>query len=128
MSEHGSTAPRSLPAAAILSLRQAFAGEVAARLPRLAAATAALLVEGAPGPAGQIAGDAHALASSATVIGENVAAHAARDCELLVSGWLTGREGSARPMPVALTEQVAGAAEIVCLALLRWLLAADAAA
>jgi HPt (histidine-containing phosphotransfer) domain-containing protein len=66
--------PRTLPPEAVAGLREAFAGEVESRLPRLLA----LLDE----PAGPDAlRDAHALGSSAVVVGELDASRAARALE-----------------------------------------------
>ena len=66
--------PRTLPPEAVASLREAFAGEVASRLPRLRE-----LLDGPPGP--DALRDAHALGSSAVVVGEPDASRAARAIE-----------------------------------------------
>ena len=66
--------PRTLPPEAMAGLREAFAGEVAARLPRLL-----VLLAGLPGP--DSLRDAHALGSSAVVVGELEASRAARALE-----------------------------------------------
>ena len=66
--------PRTLPPEAVASLREAFAGEVASRLPRLRA-----LLDGPPGP--DALRDAHALGSSAVVVGEPAASRTARAIE-----------------------------------------------
>lgn len=66
--------PRTLPPEAIAGLREAFAGEVASRLPRLQA-----LLDGPPGP--DSLRDAHALGSSAVVVGEPDASRTARALE-----------------------------------------------
>jgi HPt (histidine-containing phosphotransfer) domain-containing protein len=68
------TAVRRLPEQAVAGLREAFAGEVAERLPRLHAALAA----GRPGDALR---DAHTLGSSAAVVGEAEVSRAARAAE-----------------------------------------------
>ena len=60
-------------------LADAFAGEVAARLPALRAAVARL-----PDGVGEAITHAHALASSAAVVGETLASRAARTCEQLL--------------------------------------------
>lgn len=65
---------RVLPPEALASLREAFAGEVEDRLPRLCA-----LLDGPPGP--DALRDAHALGSSAVVVGENDASRTARALE-----------------------------------------------
>jgi HPt (histidine-containing phosphotransfer) domain-containing protein len=68
------TSRRTLPAEALEGLREAFRGEVAARLPRLQELLA--------GPAGSDAlRDAHALGSSAVVVGEPEASRTARALE-----------------------------------------------
>lgn len=70
---------RSLPPEALAGLREAFAGEVAARLPRLLE-----LLDGPPGP--DALRDAHALGSSAVVVGENDASRTARALEAELGG------------------------------------------
>ena len=65
---------RVLPPEALAGLREAFAGEVAARLPRLQE-----LLVAPPGP--DALRDAHALGSSAVVVGEADASRAARALE-----------------------------------------------
>ena len=69
--------PRTLPPEAVASLREAFAGEVASRLPRLRE-----LLDGPPGP--DALRDAHALGSSAAVMGEPEASRSARAAEALL--------------------------------------------
>lgn len=66
--------PRVLPPEALASLRQAFAGEVEERLPRLLA-----LLDRPPGA--DALRDAHALGSSAVVVGEAEASRTARALE-----------------------------------------------
>lgn len=68
-------APRVLPPEALASLRDAFAGEVSDRLPRLLA-----LLDGPPAP--DALRDAHALGSSAVVVGEAEASRTARALEV----------------------------------------------
>jgi HPt (histidine-containing phosphotransfer) domain-containing protein len=65
---------RVLPPEALAGLRDAFAGEVQARLPRLMA-----LLDGPPLP--DALRDAHALGSSAVVVGEADASRTARALE-----------------------------------------------
>ena len=67
-------APRTLPPEALAGLRQAFADEVEARLPRLLT-----LLDAPPGP--DALRDAHALGSSAVVVGEPDASRTARALE-----------------------------------------------
>ena len=66
--------PRTLPPEALAGLREAFAGEVASRLPRLLT-----LLDAPPGP--DSLRDAHALGSSAVVLGELDASRTARALE-----------------------------------------------
>lgn len=75
--------PRSLPPEALAGLREAFAGEVASRLPRLLA-----LLDVPPGqdPGPDALRDAHALGSSAVVVGENDASRTARALEAELGG------------------------------------------
>lgn len=65
---------RALPPEALAGLREAFAGEVRTRLPRLRE-----LLDGPPGP--DALRDAHALGSSAVVVGEKDASRCARALE-----------------------------------------------
>lgn len=64
------------------SLRTAFAGEVAERLPRLTSAVA----DRDPGRLREAVRDAHALGSSAAVLGEPVASARARAAERHLAG------------------------------------------
>lgn len=66
---------RTLPASALVGLREAFAGEVAVRLPRLQA------LAGPQGDLAQALSDAHALGSSSVVVGESEASRVARALE-----------------------------------------------
>ena len=70
---------RVLPPEAIAGLREAFADEVAARLPRLLT-----LLDGPPQP--DSLRDAHALGSSAVVVGETDASRTARALEAELAG------------------------------------------
>ena len=74
---------RTLPPEALAGLREAFTGEVATRLPRLLA-----LLDGQPGhdPGPDALRDAHALGSSAVIVGENAAARTARALEVELGG------------------------------------------
>jgi hypothetical protein len=74
----GRRAPRTLPPEALMSLREAFAGEVAVRLPRLLT-----LIDRPPGP--DTLRDAHSLGSSAVVVGEQDASRTARALEAELS-------------------------------------------
>lgn len=68
------TAVRRLPEQVVAGLREAFAAEVAERLPRLHAAVAA-------GRPADVLRDAHTLGSSAAVVGEPGVNRAARAAE-----------------------------------------------
>lgn len=89
-------APRVLPPEALASLRDAFAGEVEDRLPRLLA-----LLDGPPGP--DVLRDAHALGSSAVVVGEAAASRTARALEAEL-----GQDVPDRTRCAALVHELAG--------------------
>ena len=74
---------RTLPPEALAGLREAFTGEVTTRLPRLLA-----LLDGPPGhhPGPDALRDAHALGSSAVVVGANDASLTARALEAELGG------------------------------------------
>ena len=84
--------PRVLTPGVRAALRDAFGGEVSARLPRLLAAGALLAQHQVRGPANETLHsalrDVHALASSAAVVGENFVAEAARECEELLAPYV----------------------------------------
>jgi hypothetical protein len=114
------------PAALGASLDEAFASEVAVRLPRLLGA-ANRLTDGIPEAAGEILSDTHALASSAAVVGEDVAAYAARECEQLMAAYLHAahhRDVPAQPTGqaglIAPVIRITGAVDALRLALSRW--------
>jgi len=73
-------ATRRLPAAALAGLQEAFVAEVADRLPRLRDA----VDSGDPTRLDDVVRDAHALGSSAAVMGEPAASRAARAAEALL--------------------------------------------
>ena len=102
-----------LPVELLPSLDDAFASEVAVRLPRMFAATARLRA-GATDAAHSILSDVHALASSANVVGEDVAAYAARECEQLLLAFV---HGSA---PYNAVQLISGGVDALGLALARW--------
>jgi hypothetical protein len=95
-------------------LADAFAAEVTTRLPRLVDA-ASHLADDPEHAIREFVTDAHALASSAAVLGEDVAAFAARECEQLLSPY-----ADRAAVPFAVAELASGAAEAVCLALSHW--------
>ena len=79
-------AVRRLPPAALAGLREAFAAEVAERLPRLRAAAAS----GDPDALATALRDAHSLGSSAVVVGEPEVSRSARAVEQLLLEWQAG--------------------------------------
>ena len=106
-------APYRLPETLSASLERAFAGEVAQRLPRLLAATERLT--DTTDAAGQVVNDAHALASSAAVVGIDAAAQAARECEQMLTPY--ARHGD---VPAAVADRVVDAAAMMRAALSDW--------
>ncbi len=78
--DHATAGLRRLPAAAVAGIRHAFAAEVAERLPRLRQAVSSCDAALLPGAVR----DAHALGSSAAVVGEPCASRAARAAEALL--------------------------------------------
>lgn len=81
-------AVRRLPPAALAGLREAFAAELAERLPRLrAAARDTATADDLPDTAVR---DAHSLGSSAAVVGEHEACRAARAAEAALLDVLAG--------------------------------------
>ena len=105
--------PYRLPDTLSASLERAFAGEVAERLPRLLAAADELSQRG--DAAGRVVSDAHALASSAAVVGADQAASAARECEQLLAPYT--QNGI---VPASVADRAADAAEQMRAALSSW--------
>jgi HPt (histidine-containing phosphotransfer) domain-containing protein len=105
--------PYRLPDTLSASLQRAFAGEVAERLPRLLAFAEQLT--DSTDAAGRVVSDAHALASSAAVVGVDDAARAARTCEQLLTPY--ARNGD---VPPAVADRAAEAAEAMRSALSDW--------
>ena len=112
-------AGRALPERAVAALRDAFAGEVAARLPGMQSACAEVLATGAVDAARTLVTHAHTLASSAAILGEALASRHARHCEETLLGWL-GSDG----VPHDVAEDAAADVETVSLLLAPWLGAA----
>jgi hypothetical protein len=115
---------QALPAPLVASLDDAFASEVAVRLPRLLAAArrlgdgaAARLSNGAVDAAQVILSDTHALGSSAAVVGEDIAAYAARECEQMLTAFV---QHVGPVVPGEAVVQIAGAVDALHLALSRW--------
>jgi hypothetical protein len=101
-------------------LRDAFAGEVAKRLPGMQSAAAEVLATGAVPAARTLMSHAHTLASSAAVLGESLASRHARHCEELLYGWCQRDES----VPHEVAEDAAADVETVALLLAPWLGAA----
>ena len=112
-------AGRALPERAVAALRDAFAGEVATRLPGMQSACAEVLSTGAVDAARTLLTHAHTLASSAAILGEALASRHARHCEETLLGWL-GTDG----VPHDVAEAAAADVETVSLLLAPWLGAA----
>jgi HPt (histidine-containing phosphotransfer) domain-containing protein len=105
-----------LPVELGANLDDAFASEVALRLPRLLGATTRL-TDGSDDAAQEILSDTHALASSAAVVGEDLAAYAARECEQMLTAFVHPGQGASRPDAAA---RIAGAVDALRWALSRW--------
>jgi hypothetical protein len=112
-------AGRALPERAVAALRDAFAGEVAARLPGMQSACAEVLRTGAVDAARTLVTHAHTLASSAAILGESLASRHARHCEEVLLACL-----SADTVPHDVAETAAADVETVSLLLAPWLGAA----
>jgi hypothetical protein len=112
---------RALPERALAGLRDAFAGEVATRLPGMQQACADVLATGAVTAARTLVTHAHTLASSAAILGESLASRYARHCEELLVPW-SGEDASFVPADVA--AEAADDVEAVSLLLAPWLGAA----
>jgi HPt (histidine-containing phosphotransfer) domain-containing protein len=97
-------ATRRLPATALEGLREAFATEVAERLPRLVAAARS----GDPVQLAAVVRDAHTLGSSSAVLGEPDASRAARAAEALLLDWHDGALGPLRAAVDELEQRLAG--------------------
>ncbi|HEV2888986.1 MAG TPA: hypothetical protein VGX28_01275 [Frankiaceae bacterium] len=112
---------RALPERAVAALRDAFAGEVATRLPGMQSAAAEVLTTGAVSAARTLVSHAHTLASSAAVLGEAMASRYARHCEelLVVALASCGTDVVPRDVAVGAAEDV----EAVSMLLAPWLVA-----
>jgi HPt (histidine-containing phosphotransfer) domain-containing protein len=109
-------AGRALPERAVAALRDAFAGEVATRLPGMQSAAAEMLATGQVSAARTLITHAHTLASSAAVLGESTASRYARHCEELL---LRCVDGESVPRDVA--ADAAADVETVSMLLAPWL-------
>lgn len=112
-------AGRALPERAVAALRDAFAGEVATRLPGMQSACVEVLATGGVDAARTLVTHAHTLASSAAVLGESLASRHARHCEELLVRWLASDHAAAVPYDVA--AEAAEDVEAVSLLLAPWL-------
>lgn len=108
---------RALPERAVAALRDAFAGEVATRLPGMQSACAEVLASGAVDAARTLMSHAHTLASSAAVLGESLASRHARHCEELLVDWCRAES----PVPSSVAADAAAEVETVSLLLAPWL-------
>lgn len=109
---------RALSEGTIAAMRDAFAGEVAVRVPGMQSAAAEVLATGTVAAARTLMSHAHTLASSAAVLGESLASRHARHCEELLVAWC-GEDVASVPHDVA--EQAAADVETVSLLLAPWL-------
>ena len=114
-------AGRALPERALAGLRDAFAGEVATRLPVMQSACAEVLATGAVDAARSLMSHAHTLASSAAVLGEALASRHARHCEEVL---LRSCAGDASTVPRDVAAAAAADVEAVALLLAPWLVTA----
>lgn len=110
-------AGRALPERAVAALRDAFAGEVATRLPGMQSAAAEVLATGAMPAARSLITHAHTLASSAAILGEALASRYARHCEEL----LVHACAEAESVPFEVAHEAAEDVEAVALLLAPWL-------
>jgi hypothetical protein len=110
-------AGRALPERAVAGLRDAFAGEVATRLPGMQSAAAEVLTTGALSSARTLITHAHTLASSAAVLGEASASRIARHCEEI----LLKACADAESVPSDVAADAADDVEAVSMLLAPWL-------
>jgi hypothetical protein len=108
---------RALPEGAVAALRDAFAGEVATRLPGMQSAACAVLATGDVVAARTLLSHAHTLASSAAILGESLASRHARHCEELLLAFCAEE----RPVPSTIAAEAATDVETVSLLLAGWL-------
>ena len=108
---------RALPERAVAALRDAFAGEVATRVPGMQSAAAEVLATGAVGAARTLMSHAHTIASSAAVLGESLASRHARHCEELLAEFCR----TAALVPSSVAADAAADVEAVSLLLAPWL-------
>ena len=111
---------RALPERAVAALRDAFAGEVATRLPGMQSAAAEILTTGAVSAARTLISHAHTLASSAAVLGEGLASRHARHCEEVL---VRACASSDDVVPREVAADAAADVEAVSMLLAPWLVA-----
>ncbi|HVF19819.1 MAG TPA: hypothetical protein VNA14_06220 [Mycobacteriales bacterium] len=105
--------PDQLPA-----LRAAFSDEVSARVGPLHEAAALLAESGDLEAARVVSRHAHVFATSAVILGEELASYQARRCEVLLEPFLAGSQ----PVPDDVATQAAEAAETLGVLLAPWVL------
>ncbi|HVE97806.1 MAG TPA: Hpt domain-containing protein [Mycobacteriales bacterium] len=110
---------RDLPHVDTAPLRELFAGEVESRLPQMTAARAALVADGDIEAARELRRHAHTLASSAAVLGEDLAADEARRCEADLQPYV---DGDADRVPADAARSAAAALDTLVVLLAPWLL------
>ena len=108
-----------LPHVDLAPLRKLFAAEVASRLPQMTASRAALLADGDLVAAQQMRRHAHTLASSAAVVGEDLAAQQARRCETALEAYV---DGTADRVPAEAAQTAVEALDTLAVLLAPWLL------
>lgn len=110
---------RALPERAVAALRDAFAGEVATRVPGMQSAAAEVLSTGAVSAARTLITHAHTIASSAAILGEALASRTARHCEELLLRACDGADH----VPSDVAADAAADVEAVSMLLAPWLVA-----
>ena len=119
MAEGSNPAPRrALPPDQMPALREAFSDEVTARVGPLHDAALRLAEDGDIEAARIVAGHAHVFATSAVILGEDLAAYQARRCEDLLEPYLTGDAA----VPDEVATQAVEAAETLGVLLAPWVL------
>ena len=121
MAEGSTPAHRpALPPDQMPALRQVFSDEVTARVGPLHSAALRLAEDGDIEAARVVASHAHVFATSAVILGEDLAAYQARRCEDLLEPFLDA-DG---PVPDEVVTQAVEAAETLGVLLAPWVLTA----
>ena len=119
MAEGSAPEPRrALPPDQMPALREAFSDEVTARVGPLHTAALELAEHGDLAAARVVAQHAHVFATSAVILGEDLAAYQARRCEDLLEPYLGGDQ----PIPDDVVTQAGEAAETLGVLLAPWVL------